>query len=229
MQLSFTNYFGASEDPPPAFDMENEPTSDEMIEMMCEGSTIPLDEVKRHQHGAIFEEARDWVKEREPSCTARLQLADPVMLEQLAEVRGEDWKRRRKIGDDFPFQLICRRIQETTNSGIKPEGLVRSGYNPLWMNPADMERMGLADGDEVELSSRHGAIPAFVEAEETLREGVVAMTHGFGPKPHSNYDPRRDGSNINLLLSWDDDPDPFHGMPRMSAVAVAIRVKEMVR
>ncbi len=228
LQLSFTNYFGADDGPPPLFDMENEPTSDEMIEMMCEGSTIPLAEVKKHPHGAIFEEARDWVKARDPECTDRLQLADAVMLEQLAEVLTEDWKRRRRIGDDYPFQLICRRIQETTNSGIKPDGLVRSGYNPLWMNPADMQRLGLADGDEVELSSRHGNIPAFVEAEETLREGVVAMTHGFGPKPHSNYDPRLDGSNINLLLSWEDDPDPYHGMPRMSAVAVAIRVKEVV-
>jgi hypothetical protein len=58
-----------------------------------------------------------------------------------------------------------------------------------------------------------------------MRPGVVAMTHGFGPRPHSNYDPRRDGSNVNLLLSWDDDPDPYHGMPRMSAVPVSVKAK----
>jgi anaerobic selenocysteine-containing dehydrogenase len=225
LELNFINYGGDGGQAAIPFDMAREPNSDEMIEMMCEGSAIPLDEVKRHPHGAIFEDARDWVKPRDPECTARLQLADPVMLEQLAEVRAEDPLARRKIGDAYPFQLVCRRIQETTNSGIKPEGILKSGYNPLWMNPLDMDRLDLKDGDEVELSSRHGAIPAFVEAEETLREGVVAMTHGFGARPSSNYDPRRDGSNINLLLSWDDDPDPYHGMPRMSAVAVAIRVK----
>jgi hypothetical protein len=58
-----------------------------------------------------------------------------------------------------------------------------------------------------------------------MRAGVVAMTHGFGPRPGSNYDPRRDGSNINLLLSWEDDADPYHGMPRMSAVPVAVKSK----
>lgn len=228
LELSFIQYGGDGGQAAMPFDMAKEPTSDEMIAMMCEGSTISLDEVKQHPHGAIFDEARDWVKEREPDCTAKLQLADPVMLAELAEVRAEDPARRRKVGDDYPFQLICRRIQETTNSGIRAEGIVKTGYNPLWMNPEDMARLGLEDGDEVELSSRHGTIPGFVEAEETLREGVVAMTHGFGPKPSSNYNPRRDGSNINLLLSWDDDPDPYHGMPRMTAVAVAIRVKVAV-
>ncbi|MCX7863704.1 MAG: molybdopterin-dependent oxidoreductase [Novosphingobium sp.] len=227
LPLTFINYGGDGSQPPVPFDMENEPTSEQMIEMMCMGSTIPLAEVKKHPHGAIFEDARDWVKPGDPACTARLQLADPVMLDQLAEVRAEDWFRRRLVGKAYPFQLICRRMQETTNSGIKPDGLVKTGYNPLWMNPLDMERLGLSSGDEVELSSRHGAIPAFVEPEPTLRHGVVAMTHGFGPRPNSNYDPRRDGSNVNLLISWEDDPDPYHGMPRMSALPVAIKAKAM--
>jgi len=39
-----------------------------------------------------------------------------------------------------------------------------------------------------------------------MREGVVGMTHGFGPKPGKDYDPRRDGSNVNELLRWEDDP-----------------------
>jgi len=58
-----------------------------------------------------------------------------------------------------------------------------------------------------------------------MREGVVAMTPGFGPKPDRDYDPRRDGSNVNMLLNWEDDPDPYHGMPRMSAASVSIRSK----
>jgi anaerobic selenocysteine-containing dehydrogenase len=93
------------------------------------------------------------------------------------------------------------------------------------MNPDDMAALGLGDGDEVALRSRHGEVVAFVEADADLRQGVVAMTHGFGPRPGSNYDPRRDGSNINLLLSWEDDADPYHGMPRMSAVPVAVKVR----
>jgi anaerobic selenocysteine-containing dehydrogenase len=150
------------------------------------------------------------------------------MLEQLAEVRAEDPLARRRTGSDYPFQLVCRRMQGSTNSAPRPEGVIRTGYNPLWMHPDDMAALDVCTGDEVEIRSRHGAIPGFVEADADMRPGVVAMTHGFGPKPNSNYDPRRDGSNINLLLSWHDDPDPYHGMPRMSAVPVAVKAKAVV-
>lgn len=224
LPLSYIVYGGAKTEPVP-FDMENEPVSDDIYEMICNGSAVPLDEVKQHPHGALFEECREWVAPRDPSCTARLQLADPAMLAELADVRAEDPLARRKTGEDHPYLLVCRRMQATTNSAPRIEGIVRTGYNPLWMCPADMARLDLREGDEVAIRSRHGEIVGFVESDADMREGVVAMTHGFGPRPGSNYDPRRDGSNINLLLSWDDDPDPYHGMPRMSAVPVAVKAK----
>jgi anaerobic selenocysteine-containing dehydrogenase len=227
LPLSYIVYGGARTEPV-AFDMENEPTADDIYEMICNGSAVPLSEVKKHPHGAIFDKAREVVGPRDPECTARLQLADAVMLEQLAEVRAEDPLARRRTGSDYPFQLVCRRMQGSTNSAPRPEGVIRTGYNPLWMHPVDMAALDVRNGDEVEIRSRHGAIPGFVEADADMRPGVVAMTHGFGPKPNTNYDPRRDGSNINLLLSWHDDPDPYHGMPRMSAVPVAVRAKAAV-
>ena len=225
--LSYYNYGGVAKEPVP-FDMGNEPVSEDIFEMMCVGSAVPLSEVKRHPHGALFEQCRETVAPRDPDCTARLELADAAMLTELAQVRAEDPLARRKVDENYPLLLVCRRIQECTNSAPRPEGIVPTGYNPLWMNPADMARLDLRDGDEVELRSRNGAIPGFVEGDASMREGTVAMTYGFGPKPTSNYDPRRDGSNINLLLSWDDDPDPYHGMPRMSAVPVAVRSKAEV-
>ncbi|CAN7557705.1 molybdopterin-dependent oxidoreductase [Phenylobacterium sp. LjRoot219] len=221
LPLSYIVYGGAGAEPVP-FDMENEPLTDDIYEMMCRGSAVPLAEVKRHPHGAIFEEARETVRPRDPACAARLQLADPAMLAELAQVRAEDPGARRGTGWDFPFQLVCRRMMQTTNSSPRPDGIVRSGYNPLWMNPADMDRLDLRSGDQIEVRSRHGAIVGFVESDPDMRAGVVAMTHGFGPRPDRDYDPRRDGSNINLLLSWEDCPDPYHGMPRMSAVPVIV-------
>lgn len=223
IDLSLMTYGGGGATPTLAFDMQNEPTTDDIFEMTCTGSTVPLSEVKKHLHGAIFPEARATVGPADPACTAKLQLADPDMLEQLATVRAEDPLSRRGTGDKYPFQLICRRMQYNTNGSPRPEGIVPTGYNPLWMHPDDVEKLDLRDGEQVEITSRHGSIPGFVEADETMRPGVVGMTQGFGRKPNSNYDPRRDGSNINEILSWEDDPDPYHGMPRMSAVPVSIR------
>lgn len=205
------------------FDMRVEPATDELLELMCTGSAVPLEEVKRHPHGAIFEQAREFVKPRDPACTARLQLADPTMLAELAQLRTEPPLVRRKTDDEFPFLFVCRRMQGSTNSAPRPAGVIRTGYNPLWMNPQDMVRIGVSEGDQVAIRSRHGEIVGFVEADADMREGVVAMTHGFGPRPDQTYDPRRDGSNVNILVSWENDPDPYHGMPRMSAIAVSVK------
>lgn len=227
LPLDYIVYGGAATEPVP-FDMTREPCADDIYEMICNGSAVPLSEVKKHPHGAIFDECRAVVGPRDPECTALLQLADPVMLEELGEVRAEDPLSRRKTSDDHPYLLVCRRIMASTNSAPRIEGIVRTGYNPLWMHPEDMAELDVRDGDEVEIRSRHGSIPGFVEADADMRRGVVAMTHGFGPKPNTNYDPRRDGSNINLLLSWTDDADPYHGMPRMSAVPVAVKARAVV-
>jgi len=223
--LSLEHLAGSGPEDRLAIDMTREPATDELLEMMCHGSVVPLDEVKRHRHGAVFEQARDFVRPRDPACGDRLELGDATMLAELAALRAENPLARRKTDARFPYLLICRRMQASTNSAPRPAGLVRTGYNPLWMNPADMARIGVHDGDELAIRSRHGEIVGFVEGDGDMREGVVAMTHGFGPKPGMDYDPRRDGSNVNELISWDDDPDPYHGMPRMSAVAVAVEAK----
>lgn len=202
-------------------DMRHEPATTDLYAQICEGSAVPLEEVKQHPHGAIFESAREWVKPSDPHCTAKLQLADPDMLAELAEVLAENPLSRRKTSADYPFQLISRRMQNSTSSLPRPEGIIKTGYNPLFMHPDDMEKLGVPDGGGVKIRSRFGAIEGFAEADETMRPGIVAMTFGFGRRP-GNGGPRQDGSNVNELLSWDDDPDPYHGMPRMSAVPVAV-------
>ena len=128
-------------------DMEQEPTTDEVLEMYCRGSAIPLARVKQHPHGALFEEARDVVRARDPDCEARLQLADAAMLGELRGVRGEDILARRKTDDDFPFLLISRRTQQSTNSGVRVEDRIKTSPNPACMHPDDLRALSLAPGN----------------------------------------------------------------------------------
>jgi anaerobic selenocysteine-containing dehydrogenase len=204
-------------------DMSREPTTEEVYELMCAGSAIPLSRVRQYPHGALFEEARDVVGPRDPDCAARLQLADPVMLEALAAVRAEDPLARRRTGPDYPLLLIGRRMMTMNNSAPRADGLVRTGHNPAYMHPEELARLSLAPGDRVEIRSRHGAVTAFVEADPDVKPGVVSISHGFGaPPPGAAYDPKAHGANVNRLTAWDDDPDPYHGMPRMGALPVAV-------
>lgn len=207
----------------PTLDMSREPSTDDLYEMMCSGSVIPLSTVKQYPSGHVFDDARKTVLPREPDCDAKLQLADPTMLAELAEVRAQAATDYCKTNADFPFLFIPRRIQNSTNVVNSTDRTVlKNSYNPAYMNPDDLDRLGLASGDKVEISSKHGSIIGFVEAESDLRQGVLSMTHGFGKNPGEDYDPKRDGANVNRLTSWTDDYDPYHGMPRMGAIPVGI-------
>jgi anaerobic selenocysteine-containing dehydrogenase len=222
LTLEVVDFMGGGGGVPPKVDMGREPTTDEIYELMCAGSAVPLSRVKQYPHGAVFEDARAVIGPRDPACTARLQLGDPAMHAELRAIRAENVGGRRKTGPDFPFLLIPRRMQTMNNSGFRVESPMRPGYNPAFMHPDDLARLSLDAGARVEIRSRHGAIIGFVEPDPDLRRGVVAMSHGYGARPGVAYDPRRHGANVNELLSWQDDCDPYHGMPRMGAVPIAV-------
>ena len=54
---------------------------------MCATSRIPLDEVASHPHGNIFD-VDAVVEERDPDCTAKLDVGNAYMLAELAERLG---------------------------------------------------------------------------------------------------------------------------------------------
>jgi anaerobic selenocysteine-containing dehydrogenase len=225
LTLEVLDFFGGGA-APPKVDMSREPTTDGIYELMCHNSAVPLSRVKQYPHGAVFEDARETVRPRDPACTARLQLGDPYMMDELRAVRAEDPAARRRTSVERPFLLVGRRTMTMNNSAPRPAGIGKTPYNPAFMNPDDLAALSLRSGDLVEIASRHGAVLGVAEPDPDVRAGVVSMSHGFGARQGEPYDPRRHGANVNQLTRWDDDPDPFHGMPRMSAVAVSVRAAE---
>jgi anaerobic selenocysteine-containing dehydrogenase len=141
------------------------------------------------------------------------------MLDELSTLLAED---SRSIERDYPFRLVPRRMNNVLNSfGRRIPTLLRKPYNPAYLNPADMARLGLVDGDHVRIRSPHGEIEAIVEAESALRAGIVSMAHGFGGQPGAD-DPRVDGANTGRLISNEVEYDPITGIPRMGAIPVTI-------
>lgn len=74
--------------------------------------------------------------------------------------------------------------------------------NGLHMNPDDVQQRGLQDGQLIEVRNRWGRIVTKVKVDDTLRPGVVAMTHGWGhQKSHGlKIANRYPGTNANVLL-----------------------------
>src|SRR5690606_23677158 len=163
---------------PLALDMAHAPTTDALLGILTRGSRIPLTEVRGHPHGHIFDDVAVTVAPRDPACTARLELANPVMLAGLKEVAGE-------TGGTVPgyaFRLIPRRLPDVYNSyGRSIARLVRKHrHNPAFLHPDDLRELGVSPGDMVEILSGHDSILGVAEADDGLRRGVVSMTHAFG-------------------------------------------------
>ena len=207
----------------PELDMDNEPSNDELLEILTKDAVVPFSEVKRHPNGKVFDQARVKIQPRDADCEARLQLADDYIIEQLGVVRSESIQARRGLNEEFPLSYISVRMQNTTCAAGRPKGLLKRPDNPVLMHPSDLEALGLNEGDLVELRSRHGAVQGLVDTDKCLRPGVVSMCHGFGKMPDEDSDPRKDGANVNNLISMTDDNDPYNGQPRMSALPVSVK------
>ncbi len=228
LALSVVGFYGwgAHLESPPIvtrLDMRERPSTDALYEIFTKGSRVPLGEVKRHPHGRVFEEVAGTVAPRDPACAARLELAAPEMLRELAEVAAEDWRARHET-PAHPFRLVPRRSNLFVNSsGRSLPSLTRGRpWNPAFAHPDDLAALGVASGDVVRLRSRHDEALAVIEADDTLRRGVVAMTHAFGANPGEAEDPREVGTALGRLLRLDDEYDPISGIPRMGALPIAI-------
>ena len=85
--------------------------------------------------------------------------------------------------DAWPLELVSYKsalqnpysIGATRLLGLHPE-------NPVLIHPEDAERLGLAMGDRVEISTPGGSVKARIMVHPGIVPGVAAIEHGFGHK-----------------------------------------------
>lgn len=213
-------------------DMAQKPTTDELFEGLMKGSRIALSEVKRHPHGKFFDDETVRVAAKDSECEDRLDVGHPDMLAelhavQLEEARGNSDEKKRdgqKVDRSFPFQLISRRLPNVYNSSGRDIDKLngRRPYNPAFVHPDDLAQLGLARGDLIEITSSHSSILGVAEPAPELRRGIVSMAHCFGDVPEEDQRVREIGSNTGRLVDNEKNFDPHTGIPRMSAIPVAI-------
>ncbi len=206
---------------PVALDMQRKPTTDELFELLCAGSRIPLDTVKRAGRGALYRDDSIVVAPKDPGHEARLDVGNQRLLGELAEIAREPLAR----DTAFTYRLVSRRLPDVYNSSGRdlPRLTRKWRYNPAFMNPRDLEKEGLAPGDVIEIGSGYETILGVVEKDPTVRAGVISMSHAFGGLPEEAHEVRILGSNTGALTQVDRDYDPISGIPRMSAIPVNVR------
>ena len=190
------------------FDMEAPPPNiDRLVELLCAGSRISLEEVRKYPHGHLFEEAAQVVQPADPDCTHRLQVGDAMMMADIAQVLAEGEHSALLAPDEF--RLITRRKNNFMNSvgqGL-PSLSKGSTANPVQAHPDDMRRLLIEDGAAVCLRSKQGAVMTTVEYDDTLRTGTISLTHGFAEV------------SVQRLIDL-DRCDPITGIPIMSGITV---------
>lgn len=126
------------------------------------------------------------------------------------------------------FKLISLRTNYMHNSNLANMAILKRGRharNPLHMHPDDLAKLGLSEGDTVRLTNQFGEIETPVEADPTLRCGVVAMAHGYGHSrsyglSRAQADP---GANVNALMPVGiESHEPLSNMAHLTGVAVRI-------
>ena len=204
-------------------DMVNPPSTDDIFEMLCKGSRIPLSEVKKYPHGHIFDDPTILVLPKDEDCPEKLDVGNADMMAELHEVQAEPvTDHAGYTAMRFSHRLVSRRMADVYNSsGRDIPALVRNhSYNPAFMNPGDMAALGLNPGDVVKISSDHASILGIVEEADDVKPGVISMAHSFGDAPEYDKQVFFIGSNTGRLTNVEKDYDPRTGMPRMSAIPV---------
>jgi anaerobic selenocysteine-containing dehydrogenase len=133
----------------------------------------------------------EWVLPR--LADAPWDVAPVALVDQLAAMT-----------DPPALTLIPRRMPKRFNGrdlgDDRPEVLV---------HPDDARAVGIDDGDLVHVASETGRLRMAARLTETMRPGVVSISHGWAE------------ANVNLLIS-SRDLDPLTGMPRSSGTAVSL-------
>ncbi len=220
-------------------DMDDQPTTDELFDMVTKGSRIPLDEIRRHPEGRLYPDPPITVAPKDEGWTGRLDLGNTQMMEDLAEVAAEGrelLRAGRSAGqgagageaERWPFRLISRRQMNVLNSVGRdiPEQTRGQTTNPAWLHPDDAAALGLASGELVEIRSQRASIRAVVGIDPSLRRGLVSMTHSWGDVPECDDRVREIGANTGRLSAVDSDYERYTGLPRMSNIPVSLGVPE---
>ena len=205
--------------------MDEKPSKFDVLELVTAGTKVPLAEIREKDGGHIFDELEFVVEAGEGD--AKLQLAPAGIAEEIVEIRSEgltETGRPSKDGD-YTHLLISRRLKHVYNSsGQQYDAIKKKGTtNPAYMNPDDIDELGIKSGDLVQITGPGGSVIGVTKATDDIGRGVCSMTHAWGDLPSNDGSVREIGTSTNRLMTNHIDYDPISGMPRQSSIPVVIR------
>jgi formate dehydrogenase major subunit len=156
--------------------------------------------------GTLYLHARLWEKDRDkrgPKAPFSVTPFEPPVDE---------------LTEEFPLRLTTGRRLDSYNTGVQTGGYtspLRRGET-IDLSPEDADRLGVAEGEVVRVTSRRGSLEVPARVDPGLRPGLVFMTLHFP-----------DQVDTNILTI--DATDPKSGTAEFKASAVRIeKISESV-
>ena len=206
---------------------------------------IPIYYDYRDYYVEAYAMTLDQIKEKLPFCLttthdkyrSHSSLAEsPMMRELYGKVPGLDEKGKLKSGNDFneyamgPAQNLARTIE--ADGSVKDKNKNIATYTEVWVNRADMGKLGIKDGDLVQIENPIGAVRCVARLSDRCARGYIDLHQGcwYDPREipnngsqfgHTSVDV---GGNCNTLMA--SQPSRIdHGNGQQSALVNIFKVK----
>ena len=192
--------------------------------LVAVGRRVKMKDIKAHPHGLIYDKKRygDMAKALRTK-DKTVHCAPRVFVDECRRLLAETPDPR---SAEFPLLMINQRSIESMNSWLNelPGVHQRRRSNDVVVNAEDAADLGIADGQQVRISSAVGAIEAAASVTGNIRRGVVSMAHGWGSRifdTEGNTAVPGYGVNRNLLVNR-ADIDPLSQTPAFNSVPVRL-------
>ena len=201
-----------------------------LLDGMLKGGGLPgrKEMSKQHPHGLLLPENRGdnfLGTDRVLTADGLVDLAPPPFVaafERFADTRFED---ERKNTDRIKLVGIRQLRRMNTSSSNSPD-LVREQTNYAYLSVEDAARIGVTQGDTVEVESEFGKIEIPVRVTAEMMPRTVAIPQCWGHKNAGGlrHAARHPGVNSNLLAG--DGPaniEELSGMSHLSGILIDVR------
>ena len=132
------------------------------------------------------------------TANGRVNVARTEIIQEMQRLSTYENKHEK-----FPYRLLGQRELHTQNSWMHNVGIsTKKGRGQTAkMHPADASRHQLSDGDIARIESPWGELDVEVTLTEDMKQGNIALPHGWGHKGGWREANRVGGINSNLLTS----------------------------
>jgi len=185
---------------------------------------LSLDTLKENPHGIDLGPLRPCLIERIKTADGKINLTPTLYLYDIPRLTA--LMSASTQNDEFPLELIGRRLVRSHNTWTQNSKRLIKGKNPctLQIHTEDASVLNINDGQQVKIKSAVGEIQIMAETTDDILQGVVSMPQGWGHnqnKTGMSVASTQPGVSINDLTD-SNRIDPLTGNAAFNGTPVAV-------